>query len=300
MFLRRKILEKFGDVGVLTKRQTGDVIYMVVTYRLINRIKTFEDFGDHWGLANQELFMKYLDKRMKEGKTVFTHAHITMGRERLKTLLSELARSIETITDRILMAQTLEECVDVFESFNNIKSFFSWQIVCDLLEFNIIKMSENSWVVLGPGARAGLKRIFGDVSTREEELHFTKLLVTILPYCMKTLGVSFKEFLDKPLTLKHVEHGLCEYEKYFRLAVGESPTGRLYHPRGRQEARHCALCRSEQDLKLEMSPWWLCARCWRLEEDRANISASSFVWKEVRDSFKIKKIAVRVKDIKRN
>ena len=78
-----------------------------------------------------------------------------MGRERLKTCLDELSEKIETITKNLLAAATLEECVNVFRAFNNIDVFFAWQIICDLLEFNILKMHENSWVVLGPGPGQG-------------------------------------------------------------------------------------------------------------------------------------------------
>ena len=58
---------------------------------------------------------------------------------------------------------------------------------CDLLELNIFQLEENSWLVLGTRARAGLRRVFTSVVTREEELHYTNLLVRILLYCFKTL-----------------------------------------------------------------------------------------------------------------
>ena len=58
--------------------------------------------------------------------------------------------------------------------------------------------------------------------TREEELHYTKLLVRILPYCFKTLELIFVPFQERRLSLKHVDHALCEMEKYWRQASGES------------------------------------------------------------------------------
>ena len=99
---------------------------------------------------------EYLDQRKEDG--IFTVAHNTMGRERLKTCLDELSDKIDLITTDLLSSATLEERVDVFRAFNNIDIFCAWQIVCDLLELNILEMEENSWVVLGPGAKAGLAR----------------------------------------------------------------------------------------------------------------------------------------------
>ena len=90
------------------------------------------------------MFKDYLDGRSEDRIPIFTFAHNTMGRERLKTCLDELSEKIEIITKDLLGAATLEDCVNVFRAFNNIDVFFAWQIICDLLEFNILKMDENS------------------------------------------------------------------------------------------------------------------------------------------------------------
>ena len=272
----------------------------VRVFRLVNRIQTFEGFDQNWGLANLERFKRYLDKRKEEGVPIFTFAHNTMGKERLKTCLDELSEEIEDITTDLLTAGTLEECVNVFRAFNNIDIFFAWQIVCDLLELNILKMEENSWVVLGPGAKAGLGRIFSDVTSSEEELHYTKWLTRVLPYCFKALELDFVNFLGKKLSLKHIEHGLCEYEKYFRLATGESQGGRIYRPRQEATVRQCALCESRQDLVEEISPWVLCLSCVKIEESRRNNSATSYVWEEAQEMFKIRRVTVNIKNLKRN
>lgn len=264
---------------------------------MVNRIQTFEDFGRHWGLGNLEQFKDFLDQRKEEGIAIFTHAHNTMGRERLKTCLDDLSEKIEDITTDLLAAATLEECVDVFRAFNNIDVFFAWQIVCDLLELNVLKQDENSWVVLGPGARAGLARIFSGVTSSAAELHYTKWLSRVLPYCFKALELDFVTFLEKKLSMKHVEHGLCEYEKYFRLAAGESQGGRIYRPRERSSVRQCALCESPDDLVEEISPWVLCSKCAKIEARRRNNSAITFVWEEeAQERFKIRRVTINVKN----
>ena len=82
-------------------------------------------------------------------------------------------------------------------------------------------------MVLGPGARAGLGRMFSGVTSSEVELHYTKWLTRVLPYCFKALELDFVEFLGKKLSIKHIEHGLCEYENYFRLGGGDLCLGPL-------------------------------------------------------------------------
>ena len=67
----------------------------------------------------------YLDQRKEERMPIFTVAHNTMGRERLKTCLEELSEKIDVITTNLLSAATLEQCVDVFRAFDNIDVFFA-------------------------------------------------------------------------------------------------------------------------------------------------------------------------------
>ena len=52
--------------------------------------------------------------------------------------LEEISEKIDLITKDLLSAATLEQCLDDFQSFNNIHVFFAWQITCDLLELNIL------------------------------------------------------------------------------------------------------------------------------------------------------------------
>ena len=37
----------------------------------------------------------------------------------------------------------------------------------------------------------------------------------------KAVGLQFPHFLNKKLTLKNVEHALCEYDKYYRAATSQ-------------------------------------------------------------------------------
>ena len=37
----------------------------------------------------------------------------------------------------------------------------------------------------------------------------------------KAIGLQFPHFLNKKLTLKNVEHALCEYDKYYRAATSQ-------------------------------------------------------------------------------
>ena len=100
--------------------------------------------------------------------------------------------------------------------------------------------------------------------------------------------------------MKHVEHGLCEFKKFFRLATGESQGGRIYRPSKQPSGRQCALCGPEQDLVEEITPWVICGSSGRLKESRWNNLASSFVKEEAREKFTIRRVSMDVKKISIN
>jgi hypothetical protein len=57
------------------------------------------------------------------------------------------------------------------------------------------------------------------------------------------LGLKFPVFLLKELSLKNVEHALCEYDKYFRFALGQSTRDRTYQTRGQLDRQsQCGVC----------------------------------------------------------
>merc|ERR1712029_628567 len=161
--------------------------------------------------------------------------------------------NIETLAKDIAKAankRSMKKCLELLCDIPNVAEFFGWQILCDLLESKVLgPNTDNQWVYLGPGAKKGLKRVFR-LETTKEELSFTPLLRNLAsPYGSQSgferLGLKFPTFLDKPLSLKNVEHALCEYFKYFRFAIGGAGQGRRYSKRIADNglpAVKCLLC----------------------------------------------------------
>ena len=109
---------------------------------------------------------------------------------------------------------------------------------------------------------------------------------------------QFPAFLNKPLSLKNVEHALCEYSKYYRMVQGQDVKSRIFKTATksfsnctmddeipcsmceevgdtRTGARvMCTLCRNFQHnscdnlyaTKYCEDGTWLCRRCHRVEE----------------------------------
>ena len=71
------------------------------------------------------------------------------------------------------------------------------------------------------------------LTTTKGELKYTRLLRDLCTPSgpgsgFQALGLNFPAFLHKPLSLKNVEHALCEYDKYFWSALGVQIKEREY------------------------------------------------------------------------
>ena len=225
---KAKYGHKTIDTALVTK-----ILFKSLTYRLINKIETFTDFGTIPDLEDFPTFLELLERKKSQGKVIFTAAHQNMGYDKLLATLKYVAENIDDIAKNVIIAasnQSLEKCMNEIMKIRNVGNFFAWQILCDLLETNILgPNSDDQWVWLGPGAKDGLERVF-PTHTRQHgdtQLGLTRLLRNLCALSgpmssFNRLGLNFPAFLNKPLSLKNVEHALCEYDKYFRYTTKSS------------------------------------------------------------------------------
>jgi len=261
-------------------------LFKSVVYRLINKRKTFIDYGGIPELDSLSKFRKFLKKRMKAGIGIFTEAHQNNGIDRLmKTFdyleknISKLASELVTAAEKKSNAKTPSEiCFDTIKKIPFVGNFFANQILCDLQETKTLgsNVTEDQWIQLGPGAKHGLRRLF-DLET-SEELEYTRLLKDICTFKgpksgFERLGMSFPAFIEKPLSLKNIEHALCEYDKYFRYVTNDSVRDRTYQSSNvgkSQDKSKCLLC--DFSLKQTLQNYseaddqaYLCHTCLKIE-----------------------------------
>jgi alpha-glutamyl/putrescinyl thymine pyrophosphorylase clade 1 len=194
------------------------VLWAALCYRLINLIETFETVGGIPELGNERPFLKSV-KRLMQGRVVFTGAHQNMGFSRYKQTLMVVAKSLTTMAGEISAAnvnKNLRECYRVITGLKNVGQFFAWQVTCDLMECGCLpNCTEDDYVKLGAGAIKGIKLIFGDnVSNESDQVEMAKLLRKVQDEVFDDLQVTFPRFDRQDLTVKNIEHALCEFQKY--------------------------------------------------------------------------------------
>ena len=209
------------DKDNIDRNLVSKILLKSVVYRLINKLETFMDFGGVPDIETLKFFLKFLRDKKKEGSVIFTAAHQVMGFDRLMTTIDHVKKNIKDLSSKLVSAaqkKSLKMSQTVILTVPNVGDFFAWQILCDLLECKVLGWNtDNQWACLGPGAKNGLRRIFCLETTRGELQHTRLLRDLCRPKGPKSgfarLGLKFPAFLLKELSLKNVEHALCEYDK---------------------------------------------------------------------------------------
>lgn len=272
-----------------------EVLWDSLCYRLVNKIETFEKFG---GIPRRDEFKQFVSDTFlpmwESDMVVFTSAHQNMGKDRylatMKSLYREDGNLIKKLASKISSAKDLQTCYNVLLQVDNVGKFFAWQVLCDLLEAKVIPFTENEWVKLGPGAIGGLKAIFGKSIVKTVELvQLTMLLHEIKDQVYRALELTFPKFIGREITVKNIEHALCEFCKYT-----DEHVMRRYDIGGKGSRSHldlaksCQVCDKSYDWNLsklcdlcrtaycgsccgkngrDFEGAWLCSTCIQMQDD---------------------------------
>jgi hypothetical protein len=272
-----------------------EVLWDSLCYRLVNKIETFEKFGRIPKREEFKQFARGTFQTLWENETVvFTSAHQCMGKDRyiatMESLYKKDGRLIKKLASSISSAKDLQTCYKVLLQVDNVGKFFAWQVLCDLLEAKVIPFNENDWVKLGPGAVGGLKAVFGKAAVKSADfVPLTKLLHGIQDQVYRALGLTFPKFMGREITLKNIEHALCEFCKYTnghvmrRYCLGGKGS-RTHHDIAKcchvcgtryntDLSKLCDLCRTGycgtccDEYGREVENAWLCLTCIEIEDE---------------------------------
>lgn len=217
-------------------------IWQSVVYRLVNRISTFEAYGRIPQFEEGDAWLQFLIDRMGAGEKIFTGRHLNRGYACYAATVSYLEDSgLFDVSCAVLDAGTLEAVCRQLTTIPNVGRFFAWQVTCDLVESDALPRygDSDTWAMLGPGAVNGAKLVVGadpaaDAAMRDRGTlsQWESLLV------VRALQERQAECLDKacmelvpppeapgPMSLKNVEHALCEYARYVRASNPANAAG---------------------------------------------------------------------------
>jgi alpha-glutamyl/putrescinyl thymine pyrophosphorylase clade 1 len=215
-------------------RSERNLIWYTVQYRLLNRVETFEKVGfvDHWKWPAVKLrWLAALKSLMEKGESIFTSAHRTCpthepGQTRLQVFEESLEYTIQHLPmlwEDIHRARCLEDVFKTLRTIPNVGDFISYEICCDFMLVGLIPFKEDDWVNPGPGCRAGTLLIFPETSSTEEfqqRILWLRNNQRAFFENMEADGKDFNRIKIHDLTLRSIEHSLCEFSKYYRCLKG--------------------------------------------------------------------------------
>jgi hypothetical protein len=205
-----------------------NLLWLTVMYRLVNRVETFEEVGFlpyfWWGSKCNE-WREKLEKRKRRGDQIFTNAHLTLPTHTVgQTKIDKYMEVLDDLHEVKLLPvftaiQEAKGLEDVFKALLKIKCvgrFIAYEVCCDLILAKAIPFTENDWVNPGPGCMRGINLIWPRHHTREEYQGDIRWLMKRQEAMFKGYDLKFHQY-NHPLTLRGIEHSLCEYQKYYKM-----------------------------------------------------------------------------------
>lgn len=254
VYLISEILQK-------TQYSFADRLFNVLVYRLFNKVETHQKLGFLFWDSYDPLDVGLKLKMIKEsGERIFTNAFLTVGMKKAAKSIRNSSSEIENLTEGLIAgiagnkdiavsvenATSMEEVWKIVDAIPGFGGFLAYEVACDLNYPPFQRFSWDSFVNIGPGARKGLRILYPKVE--EEEMNITddsdntmykmdgyNWRISDLHHYQK---ISFAKYnlennqdmrywQGKNLSLRDIEHSLCEFSKYYRIKQRTGHTRRF-------------------------------------------------------------------------
>lgn len=205
-----------------------EVFFRTMLFKVFNRIETWEllttGFGGNicWADFDADHCNCLLTDAMAAGKKVFSAAYIMPAgvgnpckHAHYVALLERMMK--DGLPRKIADCRRLADVFRLICDYPSMGNFLAFQYAIDLNYGPVIAISEDDYVVAGPGAISGISKCFSDMAglspadiirwvTDTQEDHFARL------------GLPFKNLFGRRLHLIDCQNLFCETNKYARIA----------------------------------------------------------------------------------
>lgn len=238
------------DPGTIVAKSIVDMIHRprwerlwnLILYRRLNREDTWRAFDGYIG-AQQ---MTHLEKFLRAApQPLFTGAHQVHGLQGIVPGRDIIARQVyvmdglrwnkdillDPLSRRLQRAKTAREAFDAWvdAKIPGVGDFLSWQLALDC-RGALANFSDDEWAPVQAGAAAGLKIVYPSMRTADEREWCLTYIRDQQGKEFRDHGLEFSKYAPngcKRLTVAAVEHSLCEYSKYVRIARGGHAKGKF-------------------------------------------------------------------------
>ena len=238
---------------ILDKGPDVEVFFNILLYRLVNNYDTWlEDIGyqkivDGW----KDKPWARLKKRESKGLPVWCTAHVVSGYpnfpgpdgkptnskiDKIHWMFDQVYKGIHELWEKIQNCETFQQVFKtILNEVNGYGPFLAYEVAVDLTygQNPLILFTEDEWANAGPGARRGISILFGEKLPKE--IDHNDVMVWLRDNQDKFFeeyGIDFKAiaYRGKPLTLRNIEHCLCEFFKYYKVKNGVGKCRMKFEP----------------------------------------------------------------------
>lgn len=220
-----------------------ELFFNIAVYRRHNWIGTAQELG--WiHCYDADYYTALMEDRKSRGEKVFTGAHMLCAsiRDENGVLYASKVKQIFGLSFPQLWKRrkelepkpddTLEAAYDrLVSSVPGYGPFISYEVITDLRHTRYLESASDimTWANPGPGAIRGIVRLMGQ--SVKDHKSYPKRDECIM--AMRTLLEISSDYLADwmdPLEMRDIEHSLCEWDKYRRVAQGEGKPRSKFTP----------------------------------------------------------------------
>lgn len=252
-----KILQKYKIINVYRELDKGS-IYIInklksvkkreiillndIFYRFFNRYNLYENLGiNTLKKISRDLEIKF-ENLTKKNLPVFSDAYLIGGNKTNEPKYCYILNILKNLNLKNLIRQidkckSPEKSLGVIQTIQNVGPFLAYEIWTDLTYFNFFRQgwTDNDFVNIGPGAEWGLDIIYNKKLPKKEQLEKIYSLHEKQEEFLNNKlwkKVYYKgAFSNRPfLSLRNIEHSLCEFRKYYNLSSGKGKR-RMFVPK---------------------------------------------------------------------
>lgn len=205
-----------------------DICFRVLLFKVFNRIETWEHIEQRFGpIALSDFDWEHcageLDELLTRGCRIYSAAYIMpsggpKGGRKHRFHLSLLKDILASgFAERVLEAESMEKLYSLLLDVPSFGPFLSYQFATDLAYSDQIDLSEMEFVMPGPGALDGIKKVFlkpGDLSPAD----IIRYMADRQEQEFEKYELDFKSLWGRSLQLIDCQNLFCEVDKYARIA----------------------------------------------------------------------------------
>lgn len=233
-----------------------NLIWKLMVYRFFNNPETFTN--DLWrnGIPdykeyNEDEFADFIQSLRDKGLNPYTNAYLinsmaTPGKPRdycyTRLVIPSLHKAIPRLIAVVKKAEKPEEIIAFLKTIPSVADFIAHEFYQDFTyiprytDRKFMKFDQNDFTNVGPGASVGIRLIFPNLKGKEQKQGIYRLRDMAEKY-LSNIGKEKGELFpylhfDKAggwyyvdsncnITLHQIEMWLCEFQKYWKMTIGE-------------------------------------------------------------------------------